>query len=65
MRASRSEVHAEAARDLRMHEVVTKRDLALAIENMTTRLTIRPGSMIAAAVPLTAGVVVLLQHVLH
>jgi len=48
-----------------MHEVVTKRDLALAIENMTTRLTIRPGSMIAAAVPLTAGVVVLLQHVLH
>jgi hypothetical protein len=48
-----------------MHEVVTKRDLALAIENMTTRLTIRLGSMIATSVPLTAGVVALLRHVLH
>jgi hypothetical protein len=48
-----------------MQEIVTKNDLALALENLTTRLTIRLGCMIAASVPLTAGVVALLRHVLH
>ena len=33
-----------------MHELVTKADLALALENQTYRLTIRLGSMIVAGV---------------
>jgi hypothetical protein len=33
-----------------MHELVTKTDLALALDNLTYRLTIRLGSMIGAGI---------------
>jgi hypothetical protein len=33
-----------------MHEVVTKSDLALALDNVTYRLTIRLGGMIGAGI---------------
>ena len=45
-----AEAHAEAARDFVMHELVTKEDLRLALDNMTLRLTVRLGVMLAAAV---------------
>jgi hypothetical protein len=46
----RPQADAEAARDFVMHELVTKTDLALALDNLTYRLTIRLGSMIVAGV---------------
>jgi hypothetical protein len=45
-----AETHTESARDFIMHELVTKADLALALENQTHRLTIRLGSMIGAGI---------------
>jgi len=38
----------ETARDVIMHELVTKADLALALDNFTSKLTIRLSSMIGA-----------------
>jgi hypothetical protein len=40
----------EIARDLVMNELVTKTDLALALESQTYRLTIRLGSMIVVGI---------------
>jgi hypothetical protein len=54
-----AEAHAEAARDFIMHEVVTKSDLALALDNLTCRLTIRLGGMIGAGI---AALAVLQLH---
>jgi hypothetical protein len=45
-----AQAHAEATRDFFMHEVVTKVDLALALDNLTYRLTLRLGSIIGAGV---------------
>ena len=41
-----AEAHAEAARDFIMAELVTKQDLALALETQTLRLTVRLGTML-------------------
>ncbi len=38
--------HAEAARDFIMAELVTKQDLALAMETQTLRLTVRLGTIV-------------------
>jgi hypothetical protein len=69
---SQAEAHAEAARDFVMAEVATKSDLALtatnltlAMDNLALKLTIRVGSMIAGAIPLTVGALALLQHLAH
>lgn len=45
-----AEAHAEAARDFVMHEPVTKTDLALALDNLKSSMTIRLGSIVAAGV---------------
>lgn len=45
-----AEARAEAARDFIMHEVVTKTDLALALDNLTYTLTLRLGSMIGVGI---------------
>ena len=44
-----AEAHAEAARDFIMAELVTKQDLALALETQTLRLTVRLGAMLVIA----------------
>jgi hypothetical protein len=45
-----AEAHAEAARDFIMAELVTKQDLALALETQTLRLTVRLGVMLVVAI---------------
>lgn len=45
-----AEAHAEAARDFIMAELVTKQDLALAMETQTLRLTVRLGAMLVIAI---------------
>ena len=45
-----AEAHAEAARDFIMAELVTKQDLALALETQTLRLTVRLGAMLVVAI---------------
>jgi hypothetical protein len=42
---SQAEAHADAARQFIMAELVTKQDLAAAIEMQTLRLTVRLGSL--------------------
>jgi hypothetical protein len=53
-----AEVHAEAAREFIMGEVVTKTDMQAAMETLTLRLTVRLGGMIAAGI----GALALLQR---
>jgi hypothetical protein len=43
-----AEVHAEAAREFIMTELVTKQDLQTAIDTQTLRLTVRLGGIVAA-----------------
>jgi hypothetical protein len=38
-----AEAHAEAAREFIMAELVTKQDLALALDNLALRMTVRLG----------------------
>ncbi|HEV3184673.1 MAG TPA: hypothetical protein VGZ49_07315 [Xanthobacteraceae bacterium] len=45
-----AEAHAEAARDFIMAELVTKQDLALALETQTLRLTVRLGAMLVVGI---------------
>jgi hypothetical protein len=45
-----AEAHAEAARDYIMSELVTKSDLAAALEAQTLRLTVRLGALMVAGV---------------
>ncbi|WPE19925.1 hypothetical protein [Shinella zoogloeoides] len=45
-----AEAHAEAAKDFIMAELVTKTDLAAALDTATLRLTIRFGAMLTVAV---------------
>ena len=52
-----AEAHAEAARDFIMIELVTKTDLAAALETQTLHLTVRLGVMLAAAVALLSAVI--------
>ncbi|THK33465.1 hypothetical protein EHS39_36255 [Ensifer sp. MPMI2T] len=52
-----AEAHAEAARDFIMAELVTKSDLAAALEAQTMKLTIRLGGMLVVAVG-TLGVLI-------
>jgi hypothetical protein len=60
---NQAEAHAEAARDYVMHEIVTKADLALALDNLTLRLTIRMGTgFIAATTIIIATLSFVLKH---
>jgi hypothetical protein len=52
-----AEAHADAAREFVMVELVTKSDLALALDNLTLKLTIRLGAMLATAIAILAAVV--------
>ncbi|MCC8963747.1 hypothetical protein H8A95_15865 [Bradyrhizobium sp. Pear76] len=45
-----ADAHAEAAREFVMNELVTKADLALALDNLKSSMTIRLGSIVAAGV---------------
>jgi hypothetical protein len=47
-----AEAHADAVRQFVMSELVTKQDLALALDNATLKLTIRLGVMLTAGVAL-------------
>jgi hypothetical protein len=51
-----AEVPAEAARDFIMGELVTKQDLALAMETQTLRLTVRLGTMLVVAITALATI---------
>jgi hypothetical protein len=51
-----AEAHAEAARDFIMVELVTKTDLALALDNLALRLTVRLGVMLAAAITILGAI---------
>ena len=51
-----AEAHAEAARQFIMAELVTKQDLALALETQTLRLTVRLGVMLFLAVGALAAI---------
>lgn len=50
MNQKTAEAHAEAARDFIMAELVTKTDLAAALDTLTLRLTTRLGGIIVAGV---------------
>jgi hypothetical protein len=51
-----AEAHAQAAREFIMAELVTKTDLATAIDTQTLRLTVRLGVMLAAAIAILGGI---------
>jgi hypothetical protein len=55
--ADQAEAHAEAAGDFIMIELVTKADLAAAIETQTLRLTVGLGVMLAASVALLGALI--------
>ena len=48
--AKTADAHAEAARDFIMSELVTKTDLAAAMDTLTLRLTARLGTIMAAGI---------------
>ncbi len=52
-----AEAHAEAAKDFIMAELVTKSDLAAALDTQTLRLTVRFGGMLAVAVGMLATII--------
>jgi hypothetical protein len=52
-----AEAHAEAARDFIMVELVTKSDLALALENLKLSLTLRMGVIGAAIVGILVTII--------
>ena len=62
MPLKQAEAHTEAARDFMMAELVTKMDLAQALETPTLRLTVRLGSLMVAGIGLVATAVGLLQY---
>jgi hypothetical protein len=51
-----AEAHAEAARDFIMAELVTKTDLATALETQTLRLTVRLGLILSGSIALLGAV---------
>ena len=50
-----AEAHAEAAREFIMAELVTKQDLALALDNLALRMTVRLGTMLVIGIGALAG----------
>ena len=50
-----AEAHAEAARAFIMAELVTRQDLAAALETQTLRLTVRLGGLLAGLLALGIG----------
>ena len=55
--SERAEAHADAVRQFVMSELVTKQDLALALDNATLKLTVRLGAMLAAGVAVLGAVI--------
>ena len=49
--------HADAVRQFVMNELVTKQDLALALDNVTLKLTVRLGAMLAAGIAVLGAVI--------
>ncbi len=54
---SQAEAHADAARQFIMAELVTKQDLAAAIETQTLRLTVRLGGLLALGIGALAALI--------
>jgi hypothetical protein len=54
--SQQAEAHADAVRQFVMGELVTKQDLALALDNATLKLTVRLGVMLAAAIALLGAI---------
>lgn len=52
---NQAEAHADAARQFIMAELVTKQDLAAAIELQTLRLTVRLGSLLGSLLALAVA----------
>jgi hypothetical protein len=52
-----AEAHADAVRQFVMSELVTKQDLALALDNATLKLTVRLGALLAAGIALLGAIV--------
>jgi hypothetical protein len=52
-----AEAHAEAAKGFIMAELVTKSDLAAALDTATLRLTVRFGAMLGVAVGILATII--------
>jgi hypothetical protein len=52
-----AEAHADAVRQFVMSELVTKQDLALALDNATLKLTVRLGAMLAAGIAVLGAVI--------
>lgn len=55
-----ADAHAEAARDFIMSELVTKTDLAAAMDTLTLRLTARLGTLMAAGIGALAVIIKLI-----
>ena len=54
---SRLKRHADAMRQFVMSELVTKQDLALAIDNATLEFTVRLGAMLTAGVAMLGAII--------
>ena len=54
--SQQTEAHADAVRQFVKSELVTKQDLALALDNATLKLTVRLGAMLAAGVALLGAI---------
>ena len=52
-----AEAYADAIRQFVMSELVTKQDLALALDNATLKLTVRLGAMLAAGIAVLGAVI--------
>jgi len=52
-----AEAHADAVRQFVMSELVTKQDLTLALDNVTLRLTVRLGLLLAAGIAILGAVI--------
>lgn len=55
--AEHAEAHADAVRQFVMSELVTKQDLTLALDNVTLRLTVRLGALLAAGIAILGAVI--------
>jgi hypothetical protein len=52
-----AEAHAEAAREFMMAELVTKTDLASALDHLAFKLTVRLGGIVAIGVAVLATII--------
>jgi hypothetical protein len=55
--AEHAEAHADAVRQFVMSELVTKQDLALALDNVALKLTVRLGVLLAAGIAILGAVI--------